>query len=106
MDGLLADFDSGGRSDGATESSDIYSDPAAMFKSLGIGQPGGLQMPTILSPEDVRSTAEPLAQRVRENWTKLHGIVQRHEATIQKRWMKKSIKQRRSILLLAWPNMS
>ncbi|WOO76897.1 uncharacterized protein LOC62_01G000510 [Vanrija pseudolonga] len=46
-----------------------------------------------------------LASIVWKYHKQLSDIVQRHEATIQKRWAKKTKAQRLRILLSAWPNM-
>lgn len=51
---------------------------------------------------EIRQTAE----RIYRNWRILEDIVQRHEATIQKRWTNKSKIKRRELLLTTWPNMS
>ncbi|KAL4886219.1 hypothetical protein BJY04DRAFT_229337 [Aspergillus karnatakaensis] len=40
-----------------------------------------------------------------KEWIALNELLQRHEATIQKRWVKKTRQQRLSILLDAWPSM-
>ena len=40
-----------------------------------------------------------------QNFDLLHAIVQRHEPTLQTRWIKKTKPQRLKILLRAWPNM-
>ncbi|KAG0050122.1 hypothetical protein BGZ83_005081 [Gryganskiella cystojenkinii] len=39
------------------------------------------------------------------HWFQLNHIIQRHESTIQKRWLKKNRQQRKALLLEAWPNM-
>ncbi|KAG8160077.1 hypothetical protein KVR01_010714 [Diaporthe batatas] len=54
----------------------------------------------------VRSEIKRTAQRIYDNWGSLEAIVQRHEATIQKRWTNKSITKRRDLLLEIWPNMA
>lgn len=51
---------------------------------------------------EIRQTAK----QIYENWETLGSIVQRHEATIQRRWTKKSKSKRRELLLTAWPNMA
>lgn len=40
------------------------------------------------------------------SWLTLPQTVTRHEATVQKRWLKKTRRQRLSILLDAWPAMA
>lgn len=54
----------------------------------------------------VRSEIRNTAERIFNNWKTLESIVQRHEATIQKRWTKKSKLKRRELLLTTWPNMA
>ncbi|KAF9276006.1 hypothetical protein BGZ74_003785 [Mortierella antarctica] len=49
--------------------------------------------------------AHERTKNIFDDWTLLNHIIQRHEATIQKRWLKKSRDQRRNTLLHAWPNM-
>ena len=82
-------------------------DPRAFFERLGVGGPGGLPMPSSFStPQEVRSKARVLSEKVLGNWKLLSNIIERHEATIQKRWIKKTKEQRKKILLGAWPKMS
>ncbi|KAG6368750.1 hypothetical protein INS49_002964 [Diaporthe citri] len=54
----------------------------------------------------VRSEIRQRAERIFDNWRSLESIVQRHEATIQKRWMNKSLMKRRELILTTWPNMA
>ncbi|PWY69622.1 hypothetical protein BO94DRAFT_628459 [Aspergillus sclerotioniger CBS 115572] len=82
-----------------------WNDPAAFFKAIGAGQPGALPLPEILSKEDVCREATTWSQSIFTSYETLHAILQRHEATIQKRWLKKTRAQRLKILLTAWPNM-
>ncbi|KAK0702821.1 hypothetical protein B0H67DRAFT_595155 [Lasiosphaeris hirsuta] len=58
------------------------------------------------SPETVRKEARETSQIIHDTYNTLHAIVARHEETIQDRWMKKSGKQRRKILLECWLGMS
>ncbi|KAF9880965.1 hypothetical protein CkaCkLH20_01115 [Colletotrichum karsti] len=81
-------------------------DFAAMAQAMGIGGPGGLPMPNPIEPEEVREKATPMAEELFKDWETLQKIVERHEATIQRRWMKKSKPKRREILLAVWPGMS
>lgn len=54
----------------------------------------------------LRSEIRETAERIYSNWGNLESIVQRHEATIQKRWTNKSIPKRRELLLTTWPGMN
>ncbi|KXT16820.1 hypothetical protein AC579_6795 [Pseudocercospora musae] len=65
-----------------------------------------LPVPKKLSTQETRCAARHFAISIFKDWTQLNAIIKRFEATIQKRWMKKSVKQRREILLKAWPGMS
>jgi hypothetical protein len=57
-------------------------------------------------PSQVRRQARGHLAKIWENWTTLGGILERHELTIQRRWMSKSKVKRRDILLFAWPGMA
>ena len=84
-----------------------HSDPLGVFNAIGTGQPGGLPMPEIVSPKEVRERAKRMSANIFQNFDLLHSILERHEITIQKRWKKKTQDQRRRILLSAWNrNMS
>lgn len=80
-------------------------DPLYLHKLLGLGSPGAQPLPQLLSPHQVRSQALPLSQQIFDLWGKLHSIVENWEATMQKRWSKKTKEQRKNILLGAWPGM-
>ncbi|EKG20875.1 hypothetical protein MPH_01739 [Macrophomina phaseolina MS6] len=72
---------------------------------MGAGS-GNLPMPTSLpSPDEVRKQARNRSAQIFKDWSFLRAAIDRHEATIQKRWLKKTKEQRRRILLTAWPNM-
>lgn len=57
-------------------------------------------------PQEVRQEISARTQSIFRNYGTLNQILDRHEATIQKRWMKKTRTQRLKILLQAWPNMA
>lgn len=75
------------------------SDPFGIYAGRGIAPP------TILSPTQVRREAKDRSTNIFAHHGKLQSILERHEATIQKRWEKKSRTQRLNILLKAWPGM-
>ncbi|KAI9241347.1 MAG: hypothetical protein BYD32DRAFT_406180 [Podila humilis] len=75
-------------------------DPRNFFSLSHLPQPSSY--PTA---DEVRKEARERAKNIFDDWTLLNHIIQRHEATIQKRWLKKSREQRRNTLLHAWPNM-
>jgi hypothetical protein len=55
-----------------------------------------------ISPETVKSTAAIRVKSIFENFKSLRDVLDRHEVTIHRRWLKKSLKSRRKILLEAW----
>lgn len=57
------------------------------------------------TPEGVREEAEDRVRRILRSYRVLREIVARHEATMQKRWAKKTRQQRLKLLLDAWPGM-
>ncbi|KAK3900268.1 hypothetical protein C8A05DRAFT_17403 [Staphylotrichum tortipilum] len=83
-----------------------WSDPTSFFKHINAGAPGGLPMPEMMEPTQVRRLCKDRSSAVLASYGRLHGILDRHEATIQKRWTKKTKPQRLQILLNAWPNMA
>ncbi|KAF9100522.1 hypothetical protein BGX27_000354 [Mortierella sp. AM989] len=78
-----------------------WSDPSSFFDNISLPRPSSF--PT---PNEVRKEARERVTNIFKDWTLLNHIVQRYEATIQKRWLKKTREQRKNILLTAWPNMS
>ncbi|KAF9560858.1 hypothetical protein EC968_005975 [Mortierella alpina] len=88
---------------GGDRSINSYEDLLAMFgaKAGQLPQPAGF--PT---PAEVRRESRQRVTQIFKDWNLLNHIVQRHEATIQKRWLKKTREQRKSVLLRAWPNMA
>ncbi|KAM7216724.1 hypothetical protein V8F06_007834 [Rhypophila decipiens] len=58
-----------------------------------------------VSLDDARRQTEPMRAKILELYGTLGDIVARHEATIQKRWAKKTRGERLLILLRAWPDM-
>ncbi|KAI9663741.1 MAG: hypothetical protein M1821_007231 [Bathelium mastoideum] len=84
----------------------IYSDPSALFQMIGAGREGGLPMPSIITPTEVRSKSQTFSSAIFESWSTLEAIIERHEATIRRRWLKKTREQRKKILLAVWPGMA
>ena len=84
-----------------------WDDPVAALDALGIGTTGSkVPRPKIVSPEELHTQARELSGKIFDHYERLQAILQRHESTIQKRWAKKTRKQRREVLLDCWPNMS
>ncbi|KAJ0132784.1 FAD-linked oxidoreductase chyH [Fusarium oxysporum f. sp. albedinis] len=57
------------------------------------------------SAEEVEVESKRRGKSIFQNYEILGKILERHEESIQKRWLKKSRKQRLQILLSAWPDM-
>lgn len=79
-----------------------WSNPEAAFDAMGIGQPGGLRMPQIISARACRDQAQTRSVSIYQNYELLNAIVVRHEATLQNRWKKKTKEARRKIVQIAW----
>lgn len=78
-------------------------DMSELFQNL----PPNLPMPgSFPSPDEVRRDAQHLATQLYKDYESLGKIVERHEETIRTRWSKKSVPQKKKLLLEAWPNMS
>ncbi|KAK6415050.1 hypothetical protein LTR81_011193 [Elasticomyces elasticus] len=75
------------------------------LRSMGLGSAGGMPMPKMISPEEVRQEARKRSSSIFEDWLVLKAVLLRHEGTIHERWLKKTKAQRLKILLAAWPNM-
>ena len=55
--------------------------------------------------EDARSEVRDRSKKILAYWSLLQLVLAGHEATIQKRWMKKSPQKRKDMLLQKWPEM-
>jgi hypothetical protein len=64
-----------------------------------------LPIPKELNIKEIHALATSFSSSVFSDWTQLNAILKRFEAVIRKRWLKKSTKQRREILLMARPTM-
>ncbi|KAF2029898.1 hypothetical protein EK21DRAFT_112379 [Setomelanomma holmii] len=73
---------------------------AALIDRLGTGDDDEL---TLL--DKVLDVIETVKENVLADWARLSAIVRRHEATLWKRWMKKSQAKRQEVLLNVWPHM-
>lgn len=65
-----------------------------------------LPVPKKLTDDELADLARKFSHRVLTNWARLNAILKRYEDAVQRRWMKKNGKQRRCILLEAWPDMA
>ncbi|KIH89333.1 hypothetical protein SPBR_07784 [Sporothrix brasiliensis 5110] len=94
--GRLPDSDS----DADSDADNIYNNPEAMFKAMN------LPVPLIKSADEVRREADSRRKNVLADFATLRAIVERHEETLQRRWLKKTRAQRIAVLLKAWPGMA
>ncbi|KAK4508092.1 hypothetical protein PRZ48_001830 [Zasmidium cellare] len=65
-----------------------------------------LPVPRKLSIQETTQCARELSTSIFKHWTQLNAIIKRFEGIIQKRWTKKGFKQRRELLVKAWPKIS
>ncbi|KAF9536587.1 hypothetical protein EC957_010366 [Mortierella hygrophila] len=100
MQQAMANSNSQAAANGSAESSP-WNNPSSFFDNISLPKPSSF--PT---PDEVRNEARKRVTNIFKDWTLLNHIVQRQEATIQKRWLKKTREQRKNTLLSAWPNMS
>lgn len=77
-----------------------YNDPATLAALTGMAAP-----PT-MEPSVLQQQAREMSRDIFKDYAMLHSILQRHELTIHKRWLKKTRPQKLNILLTAWPNMA
>lgn len=70
------------------------------------GRSGGIDTPKVLNVKEYLKRAKAATEKLFKGWTNLQTIIERHESVIQKRWMKKTTKWRKEILLTTWSNMA
>lgn len=73
-----------------------------------IGDTAALKGPYSRFPitlKEAESQVTGYSARIFSAWAKLNKILQGRESALRKRWMKKSVDQRKKILLKAWPEM-
>lgn len=58
------------------------------------------------TPQQVRDEASSMSAKVLEDWKTLKMIVEMHQEVLSKRWLKKTRKHQKELLLSAWPAMS
>ncbi|KAI1952734.1 hypothetical protein LOZ57_000814 [Ophidiomyces ophidiicola] len=82
------------------------SDASSFFESL---RQSGSQLPmpsAFPSATEARKDQAALSSAIFASWTALKKILERHEATLRKRWLKKTREQRKKILLSVEPELS
>jgi hypothetical protein len=77
------------------------SDPERWFRQNGLPIP-----PSFPTPAQAMQDANERSGQILSTYGTLQRILDRHEETLRKRWLKKTKKQQRSMLLKAWPNMA
>lgn len=82
-----------------------WDDPASVSAAMGGDRGGHLPIPKTVQPKKVRSEALERSTAIFTHWNLLRAILDRHEETIHKRWLKKTKTQRVEMLLRPWPNM-
>ncbi|OJD16961.1 hypothetical protein AJ78_02895 [Emergomyces pasteurianus Ep9510] len=82
--------------------SDFYSSPDGIFANLPPGLP---RPPDFPSPEKARRQAKEFCTSILASWSTLNTILNRHEAVLRKRWLKKTKEQRKKILTSAFPDI-
>ncbi|KAF9043656.1 hypothetical protein BDP27DRAFT_1347016 [Rhodocollybia butyracea] len=80
------------------EDPSIYSDPAKLLTAIGLRVP-----PELPTEEDIKTKATHYSTLIFQNWNDLNHILKLHEETIRKRWAKKTVKQRETLLRAAYP---
>ncbi|PGH00959.1 hypothetical protein GX51_05508 [Blastomyces parvus] len=81
---------------------DFPSNMEAMFDSMPSHLPRPSDFPT---PEKARRQAREYSAAILTEWITLRKILDRHEAVLRKRWLKKSRRQRINILVPAYHNI-
>lgn len=93
-----------GSSDGKIDPIQIEK-TTSLIDSLNIDHPGTIPMPEFKSPGEVRKEAAARSKSIFNSFDTLSKILDRHEATIQRRWIERTRAQRLKVLLSAWPDM-
>lgn len=77
--------------------------PAA---TISLADEEGKSRTDTMTLEEVQSWSKTTLDSLFSAWSQLKHIMDKHETTLQNRWLKKTTKQRTEILLQAWPKMS
>ncbi|KAL8856562.1 MAG: hypothetical protein Q9178_006877 [Gyalolechia marmorata] len=83
---------------------DIYGDPQRLFQAMTQGNPN-LPVPLFLSFQEVKRMAVGYAKDIFTAQRDLVNILDRHEDTLVKRWLKKTTIQRQKVLTTALPGI-
>ncbi|KAI1617156.1 hypothetical protein EDD36DRAFT_155100 [Exophiala viscosa] len=60
---------------------------------------------TLMTLAEAEKNVKEYNDTISDSWAQLHRILERREAALRKRWLKKTKEQRTTILLAAWPGM-
>lgn len=82
----------------------IYDDPERLFAAMAQGNPS-LPIPTFPEFSKVQQEAKTRARDIFTDQNALFEILERYEGTLRKRWAKKTVEQRRKVLVAAYPNI-
>ncbi|KAI1264069.1 hypothetical protein F5Y18DRAFT_392433 [Xylariaceae sp. FL1019] len=74
--------------------------------AMGAFASRGMAAPRMLKPSEIRREVNDRRGQIFAHYHTLRSILERHEATIRRRWEKKSRTARIGILLQAWPGMA
>lgn len=69
-----------------------------------LGEDSVIRKDTI-TVDEVNVLSQTTLDALFEAWTQLRSIMAQHETTLNKRWLKRTINQRKEILSRAWPRM-
>jgi hypothetical protein len=95
----LMSMAAGGDTDEDILSGIDWSNPESFFRMMGG------PIPKIATAEEIRHESRGRVKKILANYETLGRILDRHEATIHKRWTKRNKNQRLKLLLEAWPDM-
>jgi hypothetical protein len=68
-------------------------DPREIFAQSGLPQPSSFPTREVLGLQSAK-----LSKQILSTWNTLRGIIQRREASLRKRWMKRTREQRKTVL--------
>lgn len=77
-----------------------------ILENLGYSRKTSLIVPPLPTFAAVKREATLRSHNIFNSWNQLHNILLHHEETLRKRWLKKSVAQRKRVLLEAWPDMA
>ncbi|KAL8788644.1 MAG: hypothetical protein Q9213_001572 [Squamulea squamosa] len=83
---------------------DVYGGPQRLYAAMAAGNPS-LPVPVFLTFEEVNSKAKKYSQDIFTAQRDLVNILDRHEGTIIKRWLKRTTVQRQKVLTTAFPGI-